>query len=121
MEVAVSDKLKTQLIANNGLIQADGGKVLITAAAGKEIVDSLIEIQGEIKAATVKQRKGEIIIYAEGSNAVKNNITADKGIKKGSSKVSVMSAKLNVWGVCSSAGLVSISKHSVPLVNSALE
>ncbi len=27
MEVAVSDKLKTQLIANNGLIQADGGKV----------------------------------------------------------------------------------------------
>ncbi|CAN5950176.1 unnamed protein product [Sphagnum jensenii] len=67
MEVAVSDKLRKQLVKNKGLIEAKGGKIILTAAAGKEIVDSLIVVEGELKAPAVMEKSGEIYIYAEES------------------------------------------------------
>ena len=53
VEVSVSQELKEQLIYNKGLIEADGGKIIITAAAGKEIINNLIVIEGELKAPAV--------------------------------------------------------------------
>src|SRR5271166_3267256 len=50
MEVAVSDQVQSQLVANNGLIQADGGKIALTAAAGSQIVNSVINAQGTLQA-----------------------------------------------------------------------
>jgi filamentous hemagglutinin family protein len=97
LEVGVSEDLKSQLVKNNGLIEVGDGKIILSAAAGKEIVDSLIEVGGDLKANSVAQKKGEILIYAEGSNAVVNNITANKGAKKGSSKV-VVAAAIDVAG-----------------------
>ncbi len=62
MEVAVSNNVKTQLVENTGVIQANGGKIALTAAAGGEIVKSLINIQGEVRAGTVKEQAGGILI-----------------------------------------------------------
>ena len=89
MEVAVSDQVKSQLVANNGLIAAEGGKVALTAAAGSNIVNSLITVPGEILTPAVAQQNGEILIYAEGSNAVANNVAANKGQVQGSGTVQV--------------------------------
>ena len=89
MEVAVSDQVKSQLVSNTGLIQADGGKVALTAAAGNDIVNSLITVSGEIKAPAVAQQNGEIYIYAEGSNAVPGNLAVNKGQATGASEVQV--------------------------------
>jgi len=97
MEVAVSKNLKKQLVRNKGIIKAKGGKIILTAAAGKEIVDGIIEVEGELKAPAAGLVDGEIKIYAEGSNAVPENIPELKNIKKGKSKVQV-AAKLNVSG-----------------------
>ena len=97
IEVAVSDKLKKQLVKNKGLIEAKGGKIILTAAAGKEIVDSLIVVEGELKAPAVLEKNGEIYIYAEGSNAVPKNITANKAKKLGSSRVEV-AARIDTSG-----------------------
>jgi hypothetical protein len=45
----------------------------------------------------VEQRGGKIIIFAEGSNAVKNNVIANKGKREGDSTV-ILEAKLDVSG-----------------------
>ena len=62
----------------------------LTAAAGVQVVNSLINMSGVITAdsAGVGQN-GEIILYAEGSNAVANNVTANKGQLQGNSTVLV--------------------------------
>ncbi|HFC29810.1 MAG TPA: filamentous hemagglutinin N-terminal domain-containing protein, partial [Oceanospirillales bacterium] len=89
MEVAVSDDVTSQSVINTGGIYAQGGKIALTAAAGKQLINSVIIASGELKAPSFKQEKGVIKIYGEGSNAVKNNRSDDKGKKKGSSTILV--------------------------------
>jgi filamentous hemagglutinin family protein len=98
MQIAVSDDVKSQLVANTGIIKADGGKIALTASAGKNIVNSLIVAEGALKAQSVGVKNGEIIISAAGSNAVENNIAADKGKKQGLSLVKIENANLDVSG-----------------------
>ena len=69
MQVSVSDAVKSQLVSNTGVLNADGGKVALTAAAGKEIVNSLIRANGSLQAQTVGVQNGEIIIGAEGTTS----------------------------------------------------
>ncbi len=71
MEVALSDNVRSQLVQNTGTLQANGGKIALTAAAGNQIVNSLIDVKGEVKAASIENKNGEIII----SNAQPKNIT----------------------------------------------
>ena len=87
INLAVSDYLQKQLVINSGTIIADGNQILLTAAAGKELVNSLITNSGALQAKSVANQNGEIIIMAEGSNAVINNVTELKGVKSGASKV----------------------------------
>ncbi len=89
LKIGVSDQVGQQMVQNLGLIEADGGTVKLTAAAGRSIVNSLIDVEGQIKTPAFKQQDGVIEIYAAGSNAVQGNIAADKGIKQGTSKVTV--------------------------------
>ncbi|MDX1921766.1 MAG: YDG domain-containing protein [Alphaproteobacteria bacterium] len=53
LEVAVSDKVTKQFVSNTGVINADGGLVAMTAAAGKNIIDSVISGKGTISAKTI--------------------------------------------------------------------
>ncbi len=87
INVAVSGNVAQQIVRNTGKIEAAGGRIAMTAAAGRDVVDSLIEVKGELKAPAVAEKNGKIIIYAEGSNAVKDPIT--KGTKSGKSTVLV--------------------------------
>jgi filamentous hemagglutinin family protein len=121
LEVAVSDKVQSQLVANTGLLQAQGGTIAMTAAAGKKIVHSLIDVEGELDAPAVAQKDGEIYIYAEGSNAVKNNVTTNKGVKAGSSTVTV-SGTLNASGYNpgQTGGKVSILGDNVGILSGTL-
>jgi filamentous hemagglutinin family protein len=64
ISIAVSDSVAKQLVRNSGSIEADGGKVLITAAAGREMVDSLVVVEGSIRTQTVAEKNGVIIIAA---------------------------------------------------------
>ena len=54
----------SSLIANNGTLSANGGKVQITAAAAKYVVDSVINNKGVIEANAVGQRGGTIVLAA---------------------------------------------------------
>ena len=89
IQLAASDQLKSQLVSNSGTISAQGGKVVLTAAAATEVVDSLINMDGIVQANSVGLRNGEIVIYAEGSHALAGNDSSQKGRKSGSSTVLV--------------------------------
>src|SRR5690606_15283755 len=45
MEVAVSENVKTQIVANTGSLSAAGGTIAMTAAAGKDIVNNLVVVK----------------------------------------------------------------------------
>lgn len=89
-EVKVSDKVKSQLLSNTGTISANGGSIALTAAAGREIIDSLIEVEGELRAPAITEKGGKIIIGAatdmpKVKSAVKiSGVVAANGRKAGS-------------------------------------
>ncbi len=121
-EVSVSDEVKSQLVANSGSIRADGGTIAITAVAGKKIVNSLIAIEGELRAPSVKEKDGKIIIAAEGNNAVKANSATDKGAKQGKSTVMLSGAYLDASGRKTGArgGSIEITGDEIALLKQSV-
>ena len=97
-ELKVSDDVASQWIDNAGSLNAEGGVIAITAAAGRDVVRSLVTIKGELKASTIAQQGGKIIIAAGGSNAVAGNKAEDKGKKQGSSAVVISNANIDASG-----------------------
>lgn len=83
MEVAVSDAVSSQRVENTGIINAAGGTIALTAAAGRNVVNSVVKVSGELHAPSVGTHQGTIVIAAEGSNAVAGNVAANKGKKSG--------------------------------------
>ena len=117
MEVKASDALTSQLVKNTGTINAAGGTIALTAAAGRATVNSVVKVSGELNAPAVSMKNGKIIIAAEGSNAVTGNLTANKSTKQGSSNVIISAAKLNVSGKNASekGGTVTITGDDITL------
>jgi len=120
-EFGVSDAVSSQLVENSGVINAAGGKVQLTAAAGRQIVNSLIEVPGEIHTPAFAQKNGEITIYAAGSNAVHGNIAANKGQKQGTSEV-LVSGWLDAsgYGAGQTGGNISVLGDHVGILSGAL-
>jgi filamentous hemagglutinin family protein len=121
IKVAISEDLEKQLLLNSGKIVADGNQIALTAAAGKQVVNSLIANSGALQAKSVANQNGEIIIMAEGSNAVINNATELKGIKSGESKV-LVSGTIDVSGLepGESGGKVQILGDNIALIENAM-
>jgi filamentous hemagglutinin family protein len=83
-ELAVSEDVAAQLVANTGKITAEGGTIALTAAAGKGIVDSLIRVEGELTTASVKNIGGKIIITGQDAQIdIAGNIDASGATKAG--------------------------------------
>ncbi len=62
IEVGIGDNSTKQKIENTGAINAAGGKIQITAAAARNVVNSLISIKGELNAPTYAEHNGKIVI-----------------------------------------------------------
>ncbi|MDD1608159.1 MAG: filamentous hemagglutinin N-terminal domain-containing protein, partial [Methylococcaceae bacterium] len=62
VEVKVSEAALNAQITNNGAIQADGGRVVLTAKAAGQLIDTVINQQGIIRAQGLVERNGEIIL-----------------------------------------------------------
>ncbi len=57
---------------NSGLIEADGGRVLLTAKSADNILKSMVNNTGVIQARTVENRNGEIILLGDMQNGTVN-------------------------------------------------
>jgi filamentous hemagglutinin family protein len=121
INIAVSENLENQLLINSGKIIADGNQIALTAAAGKQLINSLIINSGALQARSVTNENGEIIIMAEGRNAVMNNRSELKGVKSGTSKV-MISGLIDVTGLQQneSGGEVKILGDNIVLFEKAV-
>ena len=70
LNITASDAVQEQLVSNSGSINAEGGVVQITAAAGAHLVSSVVKLDGEIKAPRAVQKNGRIIISGHDETAV---------------------------------------------------
>jgi filamentous hemagglutinin family protein len=114
-EFAIENTEVSQKIEHNGNITANDGIINITAAAGRKIVDNIIEIKGELKAPSITKIGNKIIISAEGSNAVHKNITSNKNIKQGVSIVKLLDSLLDASSPNNDGGNIIITADNISL------
>ncbi len=62
-DVATGQTLKS-LVTNEGKLKANGGRVELTAAAARHVVDSVINTSGVIEANSVGMKNGQIVLAA---------------------------------------------------------
>ncbi|MDX1670363.1 MAG: filamentous hemagglutinin N-terminal domain-containing protein, partial [Limnobacter sp.] len=65
VELKLSDEVTEQLLEHTGTIAAQGGMILMQAAVGKQVLDGLVKIDGELKAPSVSQQNGKIVITGQ--------------------------------------------------------
>ncbi|MGA7488063.1 MAG: filamentous hemagglutinin N-terminal domain-containing protein, partial [Xanthobacteraceae bacterium] len=63
IDVATGKPLKS-LVTNDGKVRANGGRVELSAAAARTVVDSVINTTGVIKANSIGRRNGMIVLSA---------------------------------------------------------
>src|SRR5262249_59826847 len=61
IDVATGKPLKS-LVSNEGKIRANGGRVELTAAAARTVVDSVINTSGVLTAHSIGHRNGMIVL-----------------------------------------------------------
>jgi filamentous hemagglutinin family protein len=64
VEVKVTEAALNAQINNRGAIQADGGRVVLSAKAAGQLIDTVINQDGIVRAQGLAQRNGEIILEA---------------------------------------------------------
>lgn len=57
-------------VNNSGVIIADGGKIIMTASAARDVVDNVINMSGVAQAQSVKEVDGEIILAGNDEGTV---------------------------------------------------
>ncbi|HYM21799.1 MAG TPA: filamentous hemagglutinin N-terminal domain-containing protein, partial [Vicinamibacterales bacterium] len=67
IKVAVNEAALNASVLNSGTIAADGGNVLLTARSANALLDTVINTDGIIRANTISNRNGTIIL--DGGNA----------------------------------------------------
>jgi filamentous hemagglutinin family protein len=114
LSVAVVKDQLQGTVANNGTVSAEGGEVVLTAAAARKVVDSLITNTGVIEAKSQGVHQGSIVLYGEGGNAVAQNDQQLKGQRSGASRVENRGT-LDVSG--SKGGMVKVLGDNVLLAS----
>ncbi|MBL8652722.1 MAG: hypothetical protein JNJ97_00890, partial [Alphaproteobacteria bacterium] len=65
------------LVDNSGTIQADGGRVLMTARAARDVINNVINVTGIVEARSARIENGEIVIDGGENGIVSVNATLD--------------------------------------------
>ncbi|MGZ9097458.1 MAG: right-handed parallel beta-helix repeat-containing protein [Micavibrio sp.] len=94
VEIAVGGAKGKALAENNGTIE--GATVLMTASGAKEVVDTVINMNGVIKAGSVTQKGGKIILNGGSAGTVKITGTLDVSGVNGGGEVNVTGEDIEV-------------------------
>ncbi len=98
VEVKVSEAALNAQITNRGAIQADGGRVVLTAQAAGQLIDTVINQQGIVRAQSMVERNGEIILDGGNSGTVQVSGTLDAGSSNLGLNSSTTGGKISVTG-----------------------
>ncbi|HMB42980.1 MAG TPA: filamentous hemagglutinin N-terminal domain-containing protein [Luteimonas sp.] len=72
LNVSVSRGAVKALVDNGGMIQADGGHVLLTAQAAGDLLDTVVNNTGVIQAQTLQDHNGTILLLADKQSGTVN-------------------------------------------------
>ncbi|MFC3609212.1 two-partner secretion domain-containing protein [Stutzerimonas tarimensis] len=70
LSVEIDQGLKDALVHNGQLIEADGGRVILSARAAETLVQNLVNQQGIVRARSLENRGGEIVLNGGASGTV---------------------------------------------------
>ncbi len=100
MNVVVDRAALGALAANRGLIQADGGRVIMTARAAGDLVGTVLNQTGVIEAKSVSTRNGEIVLDggSTGVTSVAGKLDASGGAGQTGGSVSVTGHMVGLYG-----------------------
>ncbi|MBT2321701.1 filamentous hemagglutinin N-terminal domain-containing protein [Variovorax paradoxus] len=70
-------------VANSGVVQADGGRVVMMATAGSELAQGVVNTRGVLRADSLATRNGEIVLDSGGSAA---GVTINGGLVSAAGK-----------------------------------
>ncbi|HKX41684.1 MAG TPA: filamentous hemagglutinin N-terminal domain-containing protein, partial [Burkholderiaceae bacterium] len=105
-----SGQLRT-LAANHGLIQADGGTVLMTAATADKVLDAVINNDGVIEARTFNQHGGVIkLLGGSGGGTVQVNGRLDASAPGGGDGGQIETSGAHVK-VADGASITTVAAH----------
>lgn len=89
-EHKLNSKVKDYKVSHTGEIYANGGSIAITTADAKDIVSSVINMDGLMQANSVQSNKGKIVLSSNGNSTINfgnsSKIFADSGYVKVSAK-----------------------------------
>src|SRR5262249_12582093 len=113
IDVATGQTLDA-LVKNEGVLQANGGRVALTAVAARQVVDSVINNTGVIEANSVGTKNGMIVLGAE--TAATKGAGAPKQTVKVSGTLSASGQKKDEKG-----GLIQITGEDIALTGAKLD
>ena len=79
VSLSVDEAAFNASIVNTGTLQADGGTVLLKASSANALLDTVINTSGVIRAASLVERNGEIILDGGGAGTVQVSNTLEAG------------------------------------------
>ncbi len=105
VEVKVNEAALNAQITNKGAIQADGGRVVLTAKAAGQLIDTVINQNGIIKAQGLVERNGEILLDGGDNGTVQVSGTLDTdGQTGGNIRVAGNNIQINNGAVVTASG-----------------
>ncbi|MDP2548681.1 filamentous hemagglutinin N-terminal domain-containing protein [Oceanobacter sp. 4_MG-2023] len=110
LSIAIDEATLDALVANHQLIQADGGQVILTASAADSLLQTVVNNDGIIQAASLEDHNGTIVLNG-GDGAVEVSGTLD------TTAADTTAADEEV----SSGGTIQISGSSISLTAATLD
>ncbi len=97
ISLQASDQLSKQLVQNSGTIEANGGQVLLTAAAAQSAVESVINMDGLVQADSIGSKGGRVVLSGAKTTLVAGKIDAKgtAGSEKGG-EVNVLGGNVGI-------------------------
>ncbi|MBV5339678.1 MAG: filamentous hemagglutinin N-terminal domain-containing protein, partial [Deltaproteobacteria bacterium] len=83
MAIKVDKAVYNAQVSNSGVIEADGGTVVMTAGAADALLATVVNNSGTIRARGMVERNGEIVIEGGASGIVENSGTLDVSSAEG--------------------------------------
>ncbi len=96
VELEVNGELADALIENSGQINAQGGRVEITAKAAKSAVDNIINVDGVIDVSSIEQHGGKIILSGGDQGVVKVGGTLKASGKTGGGDIDIKGENISL-------------------------
>ncbi|MFO1266703.1 MAG: filamentous hemagglutinin N-terminal domain-containing protein [Rubrivivax sp.] len=92
------DRSQVARIEHTGRIEADGGRVvLVSAATAKAALDSVVNLSGTVRADTVQQQGGRIVLLANGGTAdVTGTLSAQGGADSAGGRIEVLGTSVHL-------------------------